>query len=120
MRPIEEFCCQNPKCSHAGKRGAGNLRLHGWSSKKSQIRTLYCRTCGNYFSERKGTALWQSRLPEEKAMAILDHVGEGCGMRQTARLVKVTPNAVCRLVGVAGRHAQRVHDEKVAFSPSDE
>ena len=120
MRRIEDFCCQNSKCPNRGKRDAGNLRWHGWSSKKSVIRMLYCRTCGEYFSERKGTALWQSRLPLEKTISVLQHVAEGCGVRQTARLTDVDKNAVCRLVAIAGDHADRLHDEFVAFSPSDQ
>ena len=68
MRAIEEFCCQNIGCPDFGKRAAGNLRVHGWSSKKQRIRTLVCRTCGEFFSERKGTALWHSRLPQSKAL----------------------------------------------------
>jgi len=119
MRRIEEFCCQNSDCPDYGRRGAGNLRWHGWSSKKSKIRTLYCRTCEGYFSERRGTALWQSRLPQEKAISVLQHVAEGCGVRQTARLVKVDKNTVCRLVAIAGGQAKQMHEELVAFSPQD-
>ena len=120
MRSIEEFCCQNKKCSDYGKRGQGNLRWHGWSSKKNGIRMLYCRTCQSYFSQRKGTALWQCRLPLERAILVLEHIAEGCGVRQTARLVKVNRNTVCRLIGAAGGHARRVHEELLAFSPKDQ
>ena len=119
MRPIEMFCCQNSACPDYGKRGAGNLRQHGWSSKPRQIRMLYCRRCEGYFSERKGTPLWQSRLEEEKALSVLEHVGAGCGVHQTARLVKVNKNTVCRLSALAGDHAYRTHDELVGFSPPD-
>lgn len=117
MRPMEMFCCQNLGCPDYGKRGAKNLRQHGWSSKPRRIRMLYCRTCDSYFSERKGTPLWQSRLEEEKALSVLEHVAEGCGVRQTARLVKVNKNTVCRLSALAGDHARRTHDELVALSP---
>ena len=120
MRPIEEFCCQNSQCPDHGKRGAGNLRQHGWSSKKNKIRMFYCRSCGSYFSERKGTALWQCRLPQRKALSVFDHLAEGCGVRQTARLARVNKNTVCRLVAAAGDHAKRTHDELAAFSPEHE
>jgi transposase-like protein len=117
MRPMELFCCQNLACPDYGKRGGGNVRQHGWSSKPRRIRMLYCRTCASYFSERKGTPLWQSRLEEKKALSVLEHVAEGCGVRQTARLVKVNKNTVCRLSALAGDHACRAHDELVDFSP---
>ena len=120
MERIEELCCQNPNCPDRGKRDAGNLRWHGWSSRKQDIRMVYCRTCGAYFSERKGSALWGVRLPEKKAFEVFEHLAEGCGVRQTARLVKVDKNTVCRLTARAGEHARRLHEELVPVSPLDE
>ena len=119
MLAIEHFCCQNSDCPQAGVRGAENLYFRGWSGKSKRIRLVYCRTCKRSFSERKGTVLEHSRLPEEKALAILDHLREGCGTRATGRLVEVDKNTVTRYLAMAGSHAQARHDEVVAFSPSD-
>jgi len=120
MRELAEFCCQNPDCPDAGLRGKGNLRWHGWSSKKSGIRGLFCRTCRKYFSERKGTALEHSRLPKDKAVSLIEHLREDCGVRSTARLLRISSNTVIRYARLAGDHAARTHDELVEFSPSDE
>src|SRR5215211_789007 len=65
------------------------------------------------------TPLFDCRLPEDKALAVLHHLAEGCGVRQTARLVGVNKNTVVRLAALAGEHARQLHDELVAFSPSD-
>ena len=119
MLPIEHFCCQNSDCPQAGVRGGENLYFRGWSGKSKRIRLVYCRTCKRSFSERKGTVLEHSRLPEEKALAILDHLREGCGTRATGRLVAVDKNTVTRYLAMAGSHAAARHDEVVAFSPSD-
>ena len=119
MRPLEAFCCQHSSCPDYGQRGVGNLRWHGWSSTKNQIRMLYCRTCKTYFSERKGSALWQSRLPEAQAVSVLEHIADGCGVRQTARLVKVHRDTVSRLNRQAGDHAARTHEEVMPISPPD-
>lgn len=120
MERFEDFCCQNPDCPDCGKRGAGNLRWHGWSgARERHIRMLYCRTCKSYFSQRKGTALWRTHLPHEKAVAVLRHISDGCGVRQTARLTGVDKTTVCRLTRRAGEHARCVHDELVAISPLD-
>ena len=80
---------------------------------------MECRTCGTRFSERKGTPLYRSRLAEDKAISLLEHLAEGCGIRQTERLVKVHRDTVMRFGRLAGDHAQDAHDELVAFSPSD-
>jgi transposase-like protein len=50
---------------------------------------------------------------------VLQHLQESCGVRQTSRLVGVNKNTVVRLALAAGRHAQDLHDERVAFSPPD-
>jgi hypothetical protein len=119
MHPIEHLCCQNFACPDAGLRGKGNLSFRGWSGKKKTIRMVYCRTCGAHFSERKGTVLEQCRLSDENAIAVLEHLREGCGTRSTARLVGVDKDTVTRYVFLAGQHAQKLHEELVAFSPSD-
>ncbi|HSQ55794.1 MAG TPA: hypothetical protein VLM40_08605 [Gemmata sp.] len=80
---------------------------------------VYCRTCKTRFSERKGTVLEQSRLSAEKVHDVLNHIREGCGTRATSRLVKVDKNTVTRYLALAGAHAEALHDELVAFSPSD-
>jgi hypothetical protein len=119
MHLIESFCCQNKACPDQGQRGQGNLYFRGWSGQGQRIRMVYCRTCKKSFSERKGTPLEDSRLPQDKALALLEHLREGCGTRATSRLVKVDKNTVTRYVRLAGPHAQALHHELVAFSPED-
>jgi transposase-like protein len=119
MVPIEHLCCQYSDCPQAGVRAGGNLYFRGWSGKTRRIRLVYCRTCKRSFSERKGTVLEHSRLSDEKALAILIHLREGCGTRATGRLVEVDKNTVTRYLAMAGSHAEARHDEVVAFSPTD-
>jgi hypothetical protein len=117
MVPIEHFCCQNSQCLDTGVRAGGNLYFRGWSGKARRIRLVYCRTCKRCFSERKGTVLEHARLPDDKALAILKHLREGCGTRATGRLVEVDKNTVTRYLAKAGAHGQKLHDELVVLSP---
>jgi transposase-like protein len=87
--------------------------------KTQQHRLLYCKTCKARFSERKGTPLFGSHLPPEKAISILQHITEGNGVRKTGRLVGVNRETVARYGKKAGAHAAGLHDELVAASPSD-
>ena len=119
MDSLQEYCCQNSRCTEYGKRGLENLSWCGWSGHKKEIRMIRCRVCKKLFSKRKGTPLFHCRLAPQKALAILEHVNDGCGMRQTARLVKTGRSTVARYARLAGRHAQALHDELVSFSPSD-
>ena len=119
MDDLARFCCQKPDCPLYGTRNAGNLSVCARYGKQDHIRLLYCKACKYRSSERKGTALFHSHLPEEKALAVLQHLDEGCGIRSTGRLVGVDPNTVGRLARIAGQQAHDAHDELVAFSPSD-
>lgn len=119
MDDLSHFCCQNPACPDMGKRGAKNLTVCGQYGKHEVFRLLYCRPCRARFSERKGTALFNSRLPQSKALSVLEHIAEGCGVRKTGRLVRVSRGAVGRLSKRAGDQARGLHDELVAFSPAD-
>jgi transposase-like protein len=115
---LSAFCCQNRGCPDYGRRGQGNLTVpmrYG----PQQRRLLRCKTCKARFSERKGTPLFDAHLPEDKVVAVLHHIAEGVGVRKTGRLVGVNKNTVVRYCLLAGEHAQQLHDELVAFSPSD-
>jgi hypothetical protein len=115
---IEHFFCHNSACADHGKRGNGNVYFRGWSGRDKRIRMVYCRTCKKSYSQRKGTALERSQLPTDKAVSVLDHLREGCGVRATSRLTGVSRDAVSRHLAKAGGQAKGLHDELVAFSPS--
>src|SRR3954452_8471532 len=117
MDDLSRFCCLNSQCPDYGRRDAANLTVTGRLGKDRQFRPLYCRTCRARFSERKGTPLYRAHLPEEKVSSILEHVTEGCGVRKTARLVKVHPDTVSRYIRAAGGQARAAHDELVGRSP---
>ena len=70
MDDLSRFCCQNSQCPDYAQRGAANLTVCMRYGKRKQLRLLYCRTCQARFSERKGTPLFQSRLPEEKCLSL--------------------------------------------------
>src|SRR4030043_1283363 len=120
MNALSKFCGQNKKCPDYGKRNANNLSICGWFGKNNNIRLLYCRTCKGRFSERKGTPLFRMRLDEKKAVSLLEHISEGCGVRKTERLVGVNRNTVMRYCRLAGKHARELHDGLVAFSPENQ
>jgi IS1 family transposase/transposase-like protein len=110
--PLESLACVNPDCDLYGQKGGTNLiirKVYG----QDQIRYLRCRCCQEEFSERKNTALWNSKIPEAKAVSVAAHLAEGCSLKGTARLVKLDPSTVRRLNGKAGKHGQQFHEQEV-------
>ena len=116
---LDRFCCLNAECPDHGQRGNGNLRVGFRYGKDKRRRMLVCRTCQHRFSERKGTPLFDARLPDDQVVSILEHLRERCGVRQTGRLTGVDKDTVVRYALRAGDHAQQLHDELVGFSPRD-
>lgn len=109
---LDTLACVNAECPHFGQAGQSNLvirKVYG----RDAIRLLRCRSCGEEFSERRGTALCNTKVSEAKAVAVIDHLTDGCGVRAPARLTKGCKETVARLVRVAGRHAERLHDQQV-------
>lgn len=109
---IESLCCINEECKEYGNKGRGNLRVRKIYG-QDEIRYLRCNKCQYEFSERKSTALYNSKISESKAAAIIEHLDSRCGIVATARLVKVSKDTVSRLSRVAGRTFQQLHDVKV-------
>lgn len=120
MDDLRRFCCLNPVCPDHGKRDHGNLTVPMRYGPDKARRLLRCSTCKARFSERKGTPLFDARLPADRVVAVLAHVAEGIGTRKTARLTGVHRDTVTRYIRQAGGHAEKLHEELVAFSPGDE
>lgn len=112
-RPVlDTFACVNEGSTLYGQTGQDNLTVRKTYGKDG-IRYLHCRCCGAEFSERKKTALWNTKVAEGKAVAVAEHSAEGCSLKATARLAKVHPSVVRRLNGKVGNHAEAFHDERV-------
>lgn len=110
--PLDSLACVNERCELYGQAGQGNLsvrKIYG----ADRIRYLRCRVCRAEFSERKHTALWNTKVCEAKAVAVGEHLAEGCSLKATARLVRVEVSTVRRLNQRLGEHGQSYHDEQV-------
>ncbi|ETW97894.1 MAG: hypothetical protein ETSY1_20925 [Candidatus Entotheonella factor] len=113
QRPdLDTLACVNTDCQHYGHPGQGNLTIRKVYG-KDDIRLLRCGSCQDEFSERRNTALFNTKVSEAKAEAIIDHLDEGCSIRATSRLTKAAKATVARLLKTTGRHAQRFHDQEV-------
>lgn len=85
---IETLACPYRDCHLYTKKGANNLtvrKLYG----KDRIRYLRCSACSREFSERKNTALFNTKIEEEKAISVAEHLAEGISTKGTSRLVGV-------------------------------
>ena len=113
QRPdLTTLACVNAECQYDGQPGQGNLTIRKVYGQDG-IRLLRCNRCHEEFSERRKTALFNTKVGEAKAEAIIDHLDEGCSIRGTSRLTKSAKATVARLLKTSGRHAQRFHHQEV-------
>jgi hypothetical protein len=63
--------CPNPSCPRRGQPGAGNIAHRSWTGKDKTIERLRCQVCGQEFSERRGTWMEGTKLPEETVERLL-------------------------------------------------
>lgn len=110
--PIESLACVEPECELYGKAGQGNLVVRKEYG-QDRIRYLRCQKCGKEFSERKGTALWNTKVSEAKAVSVAEHLSEGCSAESIVRLVGVDISVVQRLNQVVGKQGRLFHAERV-------
>jgi IS1 family transposase len=80
---------------------------------RDQIRFLRCQTCGTEFSERKHTALWNTKIREPQAATIASCLADKNSLNATVRISQTSKSTVKRLRGILGVHAKRVHDQLV-------
>lgn len=110
-RPLAELACVNADCDLYGQPGQKNLTVRKTYG-KDRIRYLRCQCCGEEFSERKNTALWNTKIPENRAIAIGRQLAEGTSLKGTARLTHSNRDTVRRLTRKFGHHAEQFHEQQ--------
>ena len=106
---LAAFACPDPDCSHFNQFDAGNLSVVGWTGQRKDIRRLYCSACGRRFTERQGTLLRYSKLPEEAVVRIVKCLGHGCSIEAAADICDVDPRTIDRMLERAGHRAEDFH-----------
>ena len=85
------FACPNPECDAFNRFGAGNLSVCERIGKDRHIRRLYCSHCQQRFSERQGSLMQETKLPEPAVVRIIKCLGHGCSVEATADICSVDP-----------------------------
>jgi hypothetical protein len=106
---LAAFACPNPDRSLFNRSDAGDLSVVERIGKDRHIRRLYCAMCHHRFTERQGTPLRYTKLPEPTVVRIVKCLGYGCSLEATADIGEVDPRTVARSLEAAGRRADDFH-----------
>lgn len=107
------FACPNSDCADFNRFNAGNLSIAERMGKGKAIRRLYCKTCGSRFSERQGSLMQDTKLPQADVVRIIKCLGHGCSVEATSDICEVDARTVQRLLEKAGKRAVDFHRLKL-------
>ena len=99
--PLSFFACPNGDCADFNRFAVGNLSVAERMGKDKAIRRLYCKiarmaraTCGTRFSERQGSLMQDTKLPEAAVARIIKCLGHGCSVEATADICEEADSSI--------------------------
>jgi transposase-like protein len=107
------FSCPNPHCAQFNRSGTGHIAHRAWTGKARHIERLRCPLCHREFSEREGTLMARSKLPEATVEQLLKCPRWGVCDEGTADICAVDLTTVHRFQRVAAHRAQTHHQQAV-------
>ena len=107
------FSCPNPQCLYFNRPGEGHIVHRAWTGKHKHIERLCCTACDREFSEREGTLMARSKLPEATVEQLLKCQRWGVCDEGTADICAVDLKTVYRFQSVAAHRAQTHHQQVV-------
>src|SRR5262249_60161602 len=99
------FSCPNPQCAQFNRPGEGNIAHRSWTGTRKHIERLRCMACDREFSEREGTLMARSKLPEATVIQLVKCQRGGVCDEGTADICGVALKTVRRWQPVARRRA---------------
>lgn len=107
------FSCPNPHCAQFNHPGEGNVAHRSWTGTRKHIERLRCTACGREFSDREGTLMARSKLPEETVIRLVKCQRWGVCDEGTADICAVDLKTVHRFQRVAAQRAETHHRQSV-------
>lgn len=113
MTPQEEFC-PNMDCPDRGKIGKGNVISHSQKEKRCK-----CPTCGQTFSVRKGTALYNLKKDAELFVMVVTLLAFGCPVQAIVHAMGLDERTVRSWWLKSGEQSEGVHASVIGNSQLD-
>src|SRR5262245_12513117 len=114
--PVQEretrFSCPNPPCAQCNRPGEGNSAHRSWTGTHQHIARLRCTAGAREFSEREGTLMARSKLPEDTVIHLVQGQRWGVCDEGPADICAVALKTAHRLPQVAAQRAE-THQRQV-------
>ena len=108
--------CPNRDCPDCGKLQVGqpekNIKKNGKTKKGKQ--RYKCKTCGQTFTETKGTVFYRRRTPESEIIETLAFVAEGVRISSLSRVKGHKEDTILDWIRDAARHGEAIEEVLMA------
>ena len=114
LAQVGDFC-PNEACPNYGKlQSEGQGKIIKFGKTKAGRQRYECKTCGETFTETKGTLFYRRRTPEDEIMDTLAHIAEGSRISSLARTKGHKEDTIIDWVREAGKHAEAIEEVLLA------
>ena len=107
-RKNHKVICQNDKCDYYLKDDGKDIISKGIN--KAGHKQYKCLHCDTYFTDTKGTPMFNLKTSEKKVKSICIEFMEGNGIRSIERKLHIHRDTVCDILNKLGKHAKEMTD----------
>lgn len=108
LAQVGDFC-PNEVCPDYGKLQTDRqLNVIKFGRTKAGRQRYKCKTCGETFTETKGTLFYRRRTPEDEIIDTLAHIAEGNRISSLARTKGHKEDTIIDWIREAGKHAETI------------
>ena len=111
---IINVACVNKECKNYRKIDTGSIVSNGtYSTQSGKVHKYICRECGLVFCERKSTAFYDIRSPEDKVILALKLILQGLSLRAVSSVLGVKLDTVRFWLTRSAAHTEQINDALV-------
>ncbi len=107
--------CPNKVCADYGRQQSEQQRnIIRFGKTKAGRQRFKCKTCGDTFTETKGTIFYRRRTPEDEIIETLAFLAEGSRISSVARVKGHKEDTILDWLRDAAEHAEAVEEMLLA------
>ena len=107
--------CPNAACDDYGKlQDKGQKNIIKFGRTKAERQRYRCKTCGETFTETKGTIFYRRRTPEDEIIETLAFVAEGSRISSLTRAKGYKEDTILAWIRDAAGHAEAIEEVLLA------
>ena len=106
--------CPNKVCADYGRQNEQQRNIIRFGKTRAGRQRFRCKTCGDTFTETKGTIFYRRRTPKDEIIEALAFLAEGSRISSVARVKGHKEDTILDWLRDAAEHAEAVEEMLLA------